>query len=160
MYGEISEKAGRRHGVGPKGTRVNPKFGAQEEPFHGKQGLADKGYGRQRGTSAATGDTIDKMQGMGSPGRAGGKPSRGGFMKRQLQPTHVDHIDAPGLQKPVQHGGTSPAMTKGQVRSYPPGGGKKSPGSVSAGRPPARGAPPMQRAGRQTQWDGAAGRRP
>jgi hypothetical protein len=162
MYGEISAKAGRRHGVfGPKGTRVNPAFHTNEEPFEHDGGLRDQGAGRERGTRVASGDPIDNMQTMGSPRHAGGKPTRGGSAGPQKQPTKVGHINAANLTEPeFREGGNSPAVRRGQFRTHIPGGGKKSPGSVGHGRPSSRGAPAAQRAGRQTQWDSAGSRRP
>jgi len=161
-YGEISAKAGRRHGVGVKGTRVAPRFGTAEESFHGRQGKADQGKGRQSGATAVAGTrSIDTYQSMGSPAHAGGAPSRGGGAKAFGQPTKVDHINSPRLTGGRQfYTGNSPAVTKGQVRSRPPGGGKKSPGKATSGRPSSRGAKPMQLAGKQTAYDGAASRRP
>ena len=99
MYGEISAKAGARHGVGVKGTKVNPKFGAKEEPFHGKHGKADQGKAHNRGIPEATTRMINNSrQGAGRPSHAGGMPSRGGRVGRGGQPD-VDHID----QEQIDH---------------------------------------------------------
>lgn len=153
IFGEISAKAGAKHKVGVGNTRVNPGFQSREEPFHGKQGTADQGKGRMRGaTQVASPRSINQNQDMG---RA---PSRGGGAGPQRQPVGVDAINT--NQTPQFYTGNSPAVTKGQVRSRPPTGGKPSPGSATAGRPPARGAPPMQKPGKQTGWYSAASRRP
>jgi len=163
MYGEISAKAGRRHGVGPKGTRVNPRFHTDEEEFMGKEGLKDQGRSRDPGPVQAGKHHIDKMQSMGRPAHAGGAPSRGAGAGRQQQLADVDHIDQSHLQKPEFGGGvprSSGAVTKGQVRTHIPGGGKKSPGSVGHGRPSSRGAPAAQRPGRPGGYASAASRRP
>jgi hypothetical protein len=162
-YGEVSMKAGAKHKVGVlRKTKVNPRFHAREEPFHGKQGRADQGHGRQVGDTRVAGNrSIDTYQEMGTRAHAGGKPTRGGSAGPQKQPTHVDHINAAALTEPeFREGGNSPAVKRGQYPTHPPGGGKPVPGSASTGRPSSRGAPPMQRAGRQTQWDSAGSRRP
>jgi hypothetical protein len=161
MYGEISAKAGRRHGVGPKGTRVNPRFHTQEEDFEGKEGLEDQGRSRDTGPVVAGDEHIDKVQGMGTPARASGKPTRGGSAGPQKQPTRKRHIDDPALTQPeFREGGNSPAVRRGQWSTSIPGGGKPSPGGASVGRPSSRGAPPAQRPGRPGGYASAASRRP
>ena len=161
MYGEISAKAGRRHGVGPKGTRVNPRFHTDEEEFMGKEGLKDQGRSKDPGPTLAGGEHINRVQGMGSPARASGKPTRGGSTGPQKQPTRAGHINAANLTEPeFREGGNSPAVRRGQFRTHIPGGGKPSPGGASVGRPSSRGAPPAQRPGRPGGYASAASRRP
>jgi len=161
MYGEISARAGRRHGVGPKGTRVNPRFHTDEEEFMGKEGLKDQGRSKDPGPTLAGGEHINRVQGMGSPARASGKPTRGGSAGPQKQPFNRDHIDTAAIQQPeFREGGNSPAVRRGQWKTSIPGGGKKSPGSVGHGRPSSRGAPAAQRPGRPGGYASAASRRP
>jgi hypothetical protein len=160
MYGEISARAGRRHGVGPKGTRVNPRFHTDEEEFMGKEGLKDQGRSKDPGPPEAGRRSIDKRQSMGRPSHAGGAPTRGGSAGPQKQPFDVDHIDAGPIQKPEMPYGKSGAVKRGQWPTSIPGGGKKSPGSVGHGRPSSRGAPAAQRPGRPGGYASAASRRP
>ena len=159
-YGEVSARAGDKHKV-LRGTKVNPRFQQREEEFEGRSGRRDQGGVRLRGRPEAGSRHIDKRQSMGSPAHAGGAPSRGGGAGAQKQPLYVDHIDAAALQQPeFREGGNSPAVKRGQFRTSIPGGGKKSPGRVGIGRPSARGAPPMQKAGRQSGYYSADTRRP
>ena len=183
-HGEISSKAAGKHGIPIlRQTRVNPGFEEREEPFEGRQGRSDQGGLRARGDASVAGShSINTKQSMGSPAHAGGKPSGPGRVASRgvpralrgthqeggdigpgahQQPTRRAHIDAPGLQKPEFHfGPRSKAVKRGQFRTSIPGGGKPSPGSASAARPSSRGAPPMQKAGRQSGYYSADTRRP
>ena len=183
-HGEISSKAAGKHGIPIlRQTRVNPGFEQREEPFEGRQGLRDQGGRHAFGdASVASSHAINTKQSMGTPAHAGGKPGGrkrvairgvpkalrgtvegGGDIGRgaQMQPVHRGHIDAPGLTHPeFREGGNSPAVKRGQFRTSIPGGGKPSPGSASAARPSSRGAPPMQKPGRQSGYYSADTRRP
>jgi hypothetical protein len=136
-------------------TRVNRP---NEEEFHGKQGLRDQGGPRLKGPSGAKAKHINNPRTQ----RMGPKPSKGGAVGLGGQP-EVDHVDQSEMQMPQMPAGAgmlSGPGVSGQARSMPPGGGKPSPGGAAAGKPPSRGAPPMQRPGKQSGYYSAASRRP
>ena len=93
------EKLGTRRGVKPRvlnATRVQP---ARMASFDDKSGARDQGGVRDKGARVASAGHIDRAQDLGSPARASGRPSRGGFVRDQMQ-VHRDEIDDPYNQTP------------------------------------------------------------
>jgi hypothetical protein len=78
------EKLGKRRGAKPKGATS----------------VRDQGGVRDRGARVAGSRHIDRAQDLGSPARASGRPSNGGFVKDQMQ-AHSDEIDDPDNQTPA-----------------------------------------------------------
>jgi hypothetical protein len=91
--GESMESLYRRGAISTKqmgrmaGTRAQPSKMASM----GDKSKVDAHQPR-RGAPVATGKTIDKNQGTGTPAKAGGLPSKGARVNKGGQP-HVDAID-------------------------------------------------------------------
>jgi hypothetical protein len=67
--------------------------------FDGKS--KDEGTNRDRGARSVAGNRhIDTKQDLGTPARASGRPSRGGFVKDQMQ-VNTDEIDDVDNQRPA-----------------------------------------------------------
>src|SRR5271157_1597206 len=66
--------------------------------FDGKRGVRDQGGVRDKGVASAR--HIDIRQDLGSPARASGRPSAGGFVPDQMQ-VHSDEIDDADNQAPA-----------------------------------------------------------
>jgi hypothetical protein len=68
--------------------------------FDDKGGIRDQGGVRDKGAKVASARHVDIRQDLGSPARASGRPSRGGFVPDQMQ-VHSDEIDDADNQLPV-----------------------------------------------------------
>jgi hypothetical protein len=94
------EKLGKRRSAKPKSlsaTRVQP---AGMADFDDRRGVRDQGGVRDSGARVAGSRHIDSAQDLGSPARASGRPSKGGFVRDQMQ-AHSDEIDDPDNQTPA-----------------------------------------------------------
>lgn len=133
--GQISSKAAAKRPGILGATKVNRP---NEEPFHGKQGLGDQG-GADWNKPLDGGDTsvagtghINTKQRKGAPGI---KPVKGaGAAGREHQPVRRNQIDNRDTQGSEKRAGVKRNTF---VPTPTPGGGKKSPGKVSAKGPPA-----------------------
>jgi hypothetical protein len=68
--------------------------------FDDKSGRNDQGGTRDKGAKVASVRHIDIRQDLGSPARASGRPSKGGFVPDQMQ-VHSDEIDDADNQTPA-----------------------------------------------------------
>ena len=121
-------------------TTTNPR---KETDFNSKSGRRDQGGIRDRGDAAATGDTIDKNQTMGTPADAGGKPSKGGSVPSKGARPKVAEIDQAEYQKPDWPAGSKVKANKRQVGRVGLGGTE--PGLRSSG--PQYGGPSSRKFG-------------
>jgi hypothetical protein len=78
-------------------TRVQ---NAKMANFDDKAGARDQGGVRDKGAKVASARHVDIRQDLGSPARASGRPSRGGFVPDQMQ-VHGDEIDDAVNQQPA-----------------------------------------------------------
>jgi hypothetical protein len=78
--------------------------------FDDKSGARDQGGARDKGAKVASVRHIDIRQDLGSPARASGRPSKGGFVPDQMQ-VHSDEIDDADNQQPA-----FPKAAQGQSR--------------------------------------------
>jgi hypothetical protein len=68
--------------------------------FDDKSGARDQGGAPDKGAKVASVRHIDIRQDLGSPARASGRPSKGGFVPDQMQ-VHSDEIDDADNQQPA-----------------------------------------------------------
>ena len=74
------EKLGKRRSAKPKGFSATGVQPAGMADFDDKRGVRDQGGVRDRGARVAGSRHIDRTQDLGSPARASGRPSKGGFV--------------------------------------------------------------------------------
>ena len=103
--GLISSKAMEK--FGKRGNEAKPKIlketkvqASRMANFDDKSGAGDQGGARDRGAKVASARHIDIRQDLGSPARASGRPSKGGFVPDQMQ-VYSDEIDDADNQQPA-----------------------------------------------------------
>ena len=89
--GMISPKQATKLGV-LKGTKLNPAFGAGEEPFENKAGRRDQGGTHDRGITEAGVGHINNARQQREGSAIASRPTRGGRVNKGGQPS-VDAID-------------------------------------------------------------------
>jgi hypothetical protein len=106
--------------------------------FDGKS--KDEGANRDRADRSVAGSRhIDTKQDLGTPARASGRPSRGGFVKDQMQ-VNTDEIDDANNQRPAFPRGAKVKAANGARQV-----GVKGPPGKSSG--PEYGGPPSRKYG-------------
>jgi hypothetical protein len=103
--GLISSKAMEK--FGKRGNEAKPKILSETKVqaskmanFADKRGRNDQGGVRDKGAKVASAHHIDVRQDLGSPARASGRPSKGGFVPDQMQ-VQSDEIDDADNQQPA-----------------------------------------------------------
>jgi len=115
--GMISGRQAKKFGVlgAQRGTRTNPKFGAQEEPFAGRQGRGDQGGTRSVGSIGV--DHLENIDLQGA--RKQFLPSKGGSAPSGGRIPHRAEIDEGERQRPEMPRGAG-VLGRSANRTAPP----------------------------------------
>jgi hypothetical protein len=133
--GMISSKAAAKLKA-QRGTRIEPGFEAGEEPFHGRQGRADQGRGRDRGkTEVAASGHINRARNQREGSAIASRPTKGSRVNAGGQPT-VDAINQ--RQRPEFPAGARVAGRSSNAAPSRIRGGQQRPSGPMYGGPNSR----------------------